>query len=480
MVGARGRGSRSLPIQRTRMTASWLKEPVAALGARVGAGERDRRALRKGGWPGRFLSAKSRLRHLRRRSSSPLSLVSPPAARPSASRSPRRRIARDGYGQGPAGCRPQSAGRSELGIVRIESHEVFRALADISKPNAYVWVRSNPHPCTSGLVVVAGLCGPVRQGFSVGSSALEPSTDQGGAWPNGRAVFYRSGPAYSVSRQAAQARGPCSRPAMADSPPLPPTPSPRPIFAAVCRAAEQLGSGAVHRTPSWRRARRSIAWRRRRTTFKCELSCKSAAPSGFRGASRRRPPACRPTSGSAGVSSRTARATTPGRARARGGGCAAFPAPHRHAAQRHRRVKQRATREYEGTHRGVRADPSGPRGRGGVTAVVAETGGTLIAPFDHPDVIAVAGAPAALRAARARIAGARQADRHTRGQAGASPRELHVPRGGRGVALTARPRVRRRTEGRSRLWPLEAAGRRLPARPIRARWRTGCARASAI
>ena len=162
------------------------------------------------------------------------------------------------------------------------------------------------------------------------------------------------------------------------------TPTP-PDFDAVRRAAERLAP-LVHHTPVAtcatldRLASRSLF-------FKCEHLQKCGAFK-FRGASNA------VLSLSAAVAAKGVVTHSSGNhagalalaARMRG-----IPAhivmPHNASA-----VKRRATRDYGGYL--VDCEPTQAAREAAAAAVVAETGGTLIAPFDHPDVIAGQGTAA--------------------------------------------------------------------------------------
>ena len=170
-------------------------------------------------------------------------------------------------------------------------------------------------------------------------------------------------------------------------PPAPSSPAVAvaPDFAAVRRAAERLAS-IVHRTPVAtcttldRLASRSLF-------FKCEHLQKCGAFK-FRGASNA------VLGLSADVAARGVVTHSSGNhagalaLAARMRGIPAHIVMPRNASL----VKQRATRGYGGLI--VECEPTQAAREAAAAAVVAETGATLIAPFDHPDVIAGQGTAA--------------------------------------------------------------------------------------
>jgi threonine dehydratase/serine racemase len=167
---------------------------------------------------------------------------------------------------------------------------------------------------------------------------------------------------------------------------MPPSPSfAPPDAAAVRRAGERLAS-IVHRTPVAtcatldRLAARSLF-------FKCEHLQKCGAFK-FRGASNAvlGLPADVAARGVVTHSSGNHAGALALAARMRG-----IPA-HIVMPRNASAVKQRATRGYGG--RIVECEPTQAAREAAASAVVAETGGTLIAPFDHPDVIAGQGTAA--------------------------------------------------------------------------------------
>jgi threonine dehydratase len=170
-------------------------------------------------------------------------------------------------------------------------------------------------------------------------------------------------------------------PSASSSPPIPTAPD----FAAVRQAAERLAS-IVHRTPVAtcatldRLASRSLF-------FKCEHLQKCGAFK-FRGASNA-VLGLSPDVAARGVVTHSSGNHAGALAlAARMRGIPAHIVMPRNASA----VKQRATRGYGG--RIVECEPTQAAREAAAAALVAETGGTLIAPFDHPDVIAGQGTAA--------------------------------------------------------------------------------------